>query len=184
MSLPTLAARPFLALVAIILLSSIARASGFVVGRQSTFQSRISTQRASSILMSSTLKFVDIGANLLDERFTEGSYNGKVRHEPDWEAVMERAVQSGVTHIILTAGTLRESRRALELVRELRPKNETIQFGCTVGVHPTRCAQEFVDSEMPAEQVLDKLLELAQDGQTDQSVVALGEMGLDYDRLE
>ena len=134
--------------------------------------------------MSSTLKFVDIGANLLDERF-KGSYNGKARHEPDWEAVMERAVNSGVTHVILTAGTLRESRRALELVRELRPKNETIQFGCTVGVHPTRCSQEFGnDSELPAEVVLNQLLELAQDGQTDQSVVALGEMGLDYDRLE
>jgi TatD DNase family protein len=183
MSLPTLAARPFLALVAIILLYSISRASSFVVGRQLVFRSRLYTKSA-SIIMSSTMKFVDIGANLLDERFTEGSYNGKVRHEPDWEAVMERAVNSGVTHIILTAGTLRESRRALELVRELRPKNETIQFGCTVGVHPTRCSQEFLDSEFPAEQVLDELLELAQDGQTDQSVVALGEMGLDYDRLE
>jgi TatD DNase family protein len=180
MSLPTLATRPFLALVAIIILvSSISRASSFVAGQVSTKSS------AASIIMSSTLKFVDIGANLLDERFTEGSYHGKVRHEPDWEAVMERAVSSGVTHIILTAGSLRESRRALELVRELRPKNETIQFGCTVGVHPTRCSQEFVDgSEHSAEQVLEQLLELAQDGQTDQSVVALGEMGLDYDRLE
>jgi TatD DNase family protein len=177
MTFPTLAARPFLAVVAIILLFNISRASTFVVGQQkSTFQSR----------MSSTLKFIDIGANLLDERFTEGSYNGKVRHEPDWEAVMERAVQSGVTHIILTAGTLAESRRALEQVRVLRTTHETIQFGCTVGVHPTRCAQEFVhnNSELPAEVVLEQLLELAQDGQTDQSVVALGEMGLDYDRLE
>lgn len=177
MTFPTLAARPFLAVVAIILLSNISRASTFVVGQQkSAFRSR----------MSSTLKFIDVGANLLDERFTEGSYNGKVRHEPDWEAVMERAVQSGVTHIILTAGTLAESRRALEQVRVLRTKHETIQFGCTVGVHPTRCAQEFVhnNSELPAEVVLEQLLELAQDGQTDQSVVALGEMGLDYDRLE
>ena len=132
----------------------------------------------------SSYKFVDIGANLLDERFTEGVYHGKSRHDPDWEQVLERAQTNGVTHIILTAGTLRESRRALELVRQLRQTNETIYFGCTIGVHPTRCSQEFVDSELPAEQVLDELVALAVDGQSDQSVVAVGEIGLDYDRLE
>jgi TatD DNase family protein len=72
----------------------------------------------------------------------------------------------------------------LELVRELRQKNETLYFGCTIGVHPTRCAQEFVDADMPAEQVLEELQQLAIDGQSDKSVVAIGEIGLDYDRLQ
>jgi TatD DNase family protein len=133
-------------------------------------------------------KFVDIGANLLDERFTEGSYHGKHRHEPDWEQVLQRATDNGVSHIILTAGTLRESRRAVDLVRELRQKNGSIFFGCTVGVHPTRCQQEFVDSNdsttTTPDQILKELQEIAMDGQTDKSVVALGEIGLDYDRLE
>lgn len=53
--------------------------------------------------------FVDIGANLLDERYRKGEYHGKQRHEPDWEQVMKRAEDIGVTHIILTAGTLKES---------------------------------------------------------------------------
>jgi TatD DNase family protein len=127
---------------------------------------------------------VDIGANLLDERFTEGIYNGKVRHEPDLDLVLKRASESGVTHIILTAGTLKESRRALDLVRELRQRNETLLFGCTIGVHPTRCAQEFVDNDLPAEKVLEELKKLAVDGHADKSVVAIGEIGLDYDRLE
>ena len=35
------------------------------------------------------LNFVDIGANLMDERFTKGSYRGKVRHEPDFDQVIE-----------------------------------------------------------------------------------------------
>lgn len=134
-----------------------------------------------------TSKFVDIGANLLDDRFTEGSYNGKVRHEPDWDQVLDRSVNAGVTHIILTAGTLRESRRALELVRELRQKNETLTFGCTIGVHPTRCKQEFVDiveEGNDPESVLQELKQLAVDGQQDKSVLAIGEIGLDYDRLE
>jgi len=158
---------------------------------------------ARSSSSSSTMKFVDIGANLLDERFTKGEYHGKYRHEPDWDAMIERAQGVGVTKIILTAGTLKESQRALELVRELRQKYiqqqeddddqegsasrpTTIQFGCTIGVHPTRCSQEFVQSKtlLSDEDVLIRLKELALDGQTDQSVVSIGEIGLDYDRLE
>jgi TatD DNase family protein len=140
----------------------------------------------SAKMSAASLKFVDIGANLLDERFTEGSYNGKVRHEPDWDQVLQRSVDAGVTHIILTAGTLRESRRALELVRELRQRNETLTFGCTIGVHPTRCQQEFVDieEENDPETILQELKKLAMDGQQDKSVLAIGEIGLDYDRLE
>ena len=47
-------------------------------------------------------------------------YFGKKRHEPDLDEVLRRAGESGVTHIIVTAGTLRESRRAVDLVRRLR----------------------------------------------------------------
>lgn len=141
------------------------------------------------------LSFVDIGANLLDERYTEGIYHGKKRHEPDFQQVLNRACESGVTHVVLTAGTLKESRRALELVRSLRREQQSnnnndarknnIHFGCTIGIHPTRCSQEFVDNkDTNAEQVLIELKQLAIDGQSDHSVVAIGEIGLDYDRLE
>lgn len=136
------------------------------------------------------MKFVDIGANLLDDRYTEGTYHGKHRHEPDWDQVLQRAEEAGVQSIILTAGTLRESRRAIDLVRQLRQENQTttIRFGCTVGVHPTRCSREFLvenrEDGSTAEQVLSELKALALDGLTDDSVVSLGEIGLDYDRLE
>jgi hypothetical protein len=134
--------------------------------------------KASSLALegmaSSKLAFVDIGANLLDERFTEGVYHGKHRHEPDWNEMLQRAQEAGVKHIILTAGTLRESQRALDLVRTLRQVNQTIHFGCTIGVHPTRCSQEFLNNEgMPPEKVLEQLKALAIDGQSDKSVVAL-----------
>lgn len=56
-------------------------------------------------------QYVDIGANLLDERFTEGSYRGKVRHQPDFSEVVLRAVNVGVRHVIMTAGTLEESNK-------------------------------------------------------------------------
>jgi TatD DNase family protein len=143
------------------------------------------------------LCFVDIGANLMDDRYIKGEYFGKHRHQPDFDAVLERAVESGVTHLVLTAGTLEESQQALQLVREYRrnKKRHDVFLGCTVGVHPTRCQQEFVENlsdsndedilaSRTAEDVLQDLLKVAQDGVADGSVVALGEIGLDYDRLQ
>lgn len=157
-------------------------------------RAEVTTCQMSSSLPSSegpSLRFVDIGANLLDERFTQGIYHGKQRHESDWDQVIQRAAQVGVTHIILTAGTLQESRHAVQQVRKLRlehqqqPTNNVspIHFSCTVGIHPTRCL-EFQQDGANAEEHLAELLQVAQDGMTDGSVVAVGEMGLDYDRLE
>ena len=134
--------------------------------------------------MSSTLRFVDIGANLLEDRFLKGIYRGNFRHEPDLDLILERAFQTGVTNIVLTAGTLHESRHAVQKVREWRTDYPQIHFSCTVGVHPTRCQQEFVDSAQSPEEVLQELLEVAKDGMSDGACVAIGEIGLDYDRLE
>lgn len=154
-----------------------------------------------------TTRFIDIGANLLDERFTEGVYHGHFRHNPDLDQVLERAIQGGVTHIVLTAGTLDDSREAVKMVRKWREQlleasssssssSSSLFVGCTVGVHPTRCQQEFVDIGAPAtpstgtttartaDDVLQGLLDVARDGIQDQCVVAIGEIGLDYDRLE
>lgn len=47
--------------------------------------------------------------------------------------------------MIVTAGTLEESREALELVRQ-RPN-----LYSTVGVHPTRCSEFFRDAKTGAE---------------------------------
>lgn len=140
-------------------------------------------KRRATFLKMSTMpnKFVDIGANLFDERFTQGEYHGKIRHEPDLERVIQRAAaETGVKHMILTAGTLEDSREAVEKVRELRTKSASCGLYCTVGVHPTRC-NEFIAS--PNEH-LQELLKIAHDGMRDKTVVAVGEMGLDYDRLD
>lgn len=51
----------------------------------------------------------------------------------------------------------------------------------SVGVHPTRC-HEFAKEGTP-EQYLEEMLDLAQNGQKIGKVVAIGECGLDYDRL-
>ena len=182
-----------------------------------------SSSSSSSTASKNRLKFVDIGANLLDERYIKGEYFGKVKHVPDLDCVIQRSIESGVSHIIITAGTLLESYQAIQLVKNLRSNGQhsDIKFGCTVGIHPTRCSQEFVNiatsntvvvaskeedevGESPpatsllslpspppipstADDVLHALLRLVADDSSqedDCSVVAIGEIGLDYDRLQ
>jgi TatD DNase family protein len=129
---------------------------------------------------------IDIGANLLDDRFLHGIYRGTPRHESDLVQVWQRAHDTGVRRIILTAGTVEESRQAVQMARQWNcaPDNPGIRFACTVGVHPTRCQQVFVDNDKSADDLLQELLDIAQDGMTDGTTVAIGEIGLDYDRLE
>lgn len=141
-------------------------------------------------------------SSLLDERFTAGTYRGTVRHEPDLDCILQRAMDAGVKRIVLTAGTVTESREAVRQAREWnRQWSPHIQFTCTVGVHPTRCQQVFEvhkndihyssgddtdddDKDAYAQSLLQELLEIARDGMADGTVVAIGEIGLDYDRLE
>lgn len=134
---------------------------------------------------STTLRFIDIGANLLDDRFIKGVYRGSYRHETDIDCVMERCIRTGVKHIILTAGTVTESREAMQKAREWNRFYPDIHFSSTVGVHPTRCQQVFLKNRegKSPEDLLTELLEIARDGMSDGTVVAVGEIGLDYDRL-
>ena len=47
------------------------------------------------------MKFIDIGANLLDDCF-QGRYNGgSQKHEPDLDAVLDRAAAAGVEKVTL-----------------------------------------------------------------------------------
>ncbi|KAE8790573.1 hypothetical protein D1007_35086 [Hordeum vulgare] len=88
-------------------------------------------------------------------------------------------IQSTTHHLVphqVTGGSLKESREALEIA-------ETDgRLFCTVGVHPTRCG-EFEESGDP-EGHFQALLALAKEGIEKGKVVAVGECGLDYDRLQ
>ncbi|CAI5993210.1 unnamed protein product, partial [Closterium sp. NIES-64] len=115
-----------------------------------------------------------IAANLTDGMF-QGCYHGKQAHPPDLQAVLSRAWEAGVEKIIITGGSLEESRAALALAET------DDRLFCTVGVHPTRCS-EF-DASGDPQKHLQSLLKLAEEGKAKGKVVAVGECGLDYDRL-
>ncbi|XP_011691122.1 PREDICTED: putative deoxyribonuclease TATDN1 [Wasmannia auropunctata] len=122
--------------------------------------------------MSNLRKFIDIGANLTDSMY-QGVYHGSQKHQPDLDKVLERSWKNNLSKIIITAGSVEESKKALEIARI------DDRLYSTVGCHPTRC-NEFEECGDP-EEYLKSLSDLALNNKD--KVVAIGEMGLDYDRL-
>lgn len=98
-------------------------------------------------------------AHLTDERYSE-----------DLSDVLDRAVKSGVSHLIVASADIEESDRAVRLVAET--KVEGIELYAMVGVHP-HSASEYDDT---AESILRDHLSNARE----RRIVALGEIGLDY----
>ena len=119
--------------------------------------------------------FCDIGLNLCDEMY-KGFYNGKQKHDDDTRIVLERAKSMGMVKSIITAGNLEQSHASIDLVKRF---NEFDLYS-TVGVHPTRCS-EFLGKE---DEVISQLSLLIEQGMANGKVVAIGEAGLDYDRLQ
>lgn len=100
-------------------------------------------------------EYIDIGVNLTGSSFSD-----------DRNDVIQRALNVGVTQMIVTGTDIHHSQVALELNR----KYPDTLFS-TAGVHPHH-AGEFDDS----------MIHLLRDICIDESVVAVGECGLDYNR--
>ncbi|KAF9785842.1 Mg-dependent DNase [Thelephora terrestris] len=120
------------------------------------------------------LRFIDIGVNLTDSVF-RGYHHGRKKHDDDLDLVLERSRLAGVKSMIITGGSLHESKEALELAR-------TYGFYATIGCHPTRSSQfdKFKGGPSAYLDALDALIEKHLRGKG--RVVAVGECGLDYDR--
>ncbi|SAM04075.1 hypothetical protein [Absidia glauca] len=134
------------------------------------------------------MRFIDIGINLTDPMF-RGEYRGKKAHQDDFELVLERAKKAGVEKLIITGTNLADSKEAIEMTKQSGhgKRNWTITgkggfLYSTVGCHPTRCGEFEQHPDGGPQGYLDCLRSLIQNHSS--SVVAIGECGLDYDRLE
>jgi TatD DNase family protein len=79
---------------------------------------------------SAVYPFIDIGANLLDPMF-QGIYREKALHAPDLPFVIERAKKFGCLNIFCTAGSLEDSKRALQFVREFNSSTSSTSTTAT-----------------------------------------------------
>jgi len=123
---------------------------------------------------SAKLRFIDIGGNISDPVY-RGIYRGKQAHEDDFMMMLNRAKDVGVSKIMITGTTLEESAKALEVAKL------DASLYSTVGCHPTRTT-EFDSHPGGADAYLQGLVDLVMDNKG--TVVAVGECGLDYDRLQ
>ncbi|KAF5374930.1 hypothetical protein D9758_000453 [Tetrapyrgos nigripes] len=97
----------------------------------------------------------------------------------DFEAMLERARAAGVKSMIITGGSLHESEVAVKMAQQYGENN----LFATVGCHPTRSA-EFDKFRGGPEAYLKALDDLVASNLTGKGrAVAIGECGLDYDRL-
>lgn len=122
-------------------------------------------------------KIIDIGANLTDPVF-RGMYRGKQAHPDDILHILKRACSAGVVGMIVTGGSLHESERAIDICHELNTSYSGLF--ATAGCHPTRTSE--VESHRDGSDAYFAKLKNLVDSNRDK-VVAVGECGLDYDRL-
>ena len=151
----------------------------------------------------SSFQLTDIGANLLDPMYS-GLYHGSAtaKHRPDIDAVLARAAQHGVRRIIVTAGTFEESKEALAFIQRHSPAPSPPPsspspsasscpsssppppalpaLSTTCGLHPTRASSL---SHLDASSLASLIPPLVSFIAANPSIVAIGECGLDGDRL-
>ncbi|KAI8645811.1 hypothetical protein BD408DRAFT_312787, partial [Parasitella parasitica] len=106
-----------------------------------------------------------------------GLYRGKQAHPDDLALVLKRAREGGVQKILITGTNLQDSKEAIEAIENNDDAKGFLYS--TVGCHPTRCS-EFEAYKDGPQAYYDQLLKVATSSTT---VVAIGECGLDYDRL-
>ena len=134
--------------------------------------------RGSALSSSLPYPLIDIGLNILDDMF-KGHYNSKQRHRDDTFEMLTRSKSIGMKAAICTAGSEEESLQTISFCRKLcihENKHLLPNLYCTVGVHPTRCSG--LDDALG-----DRLSSIISDGLSSGFVKAIGECGLDYDRL-
>mmetsp|Transcript_11203 Transcript_11203/g.17324 ORF Transcript_11203/g.17324 Transcript_11203/m.17324 type:complete len:283 (+) Transcript_11203:80-928(+) len=109
-------------------------------------------------------EIVDIGINLTNRAFRS-----------HWRDVIQRAIDNGVTKIILTGTSIRSSRENLALAQQWYEETGTANLYVTIGIHPHDAkGWEDVGKSSTLEHMKEMLKHPL--------AVAVGECGLDYNR--
>ena len=120
-------------------------------------------------------RLFDIAANLCDEKF-QGIYNVKQYHKDDTDVVLKRAKDWNVNKLLFASGHIPDAHLSYEL--SLKSDNYYI----TVGTHPCwASAAEKETKEIGFEKYYENMAQIIKDYKL--KCIAVGECGLDYDRL-
>lgn len=137
-----------------------------VCSRNDRFVEPRQPQRQSNEKNHSKIYHVDTGVNL-----SHKNYSGKITR------VLRDAVSYNCRRCIVISTSVIDSERVTKLVREHNQvANGEYKLFCTIGVHPHEAERALKNPSWIAE--LEKMIEQNRD-----VVVAVGECGLDYDRM-
>jgi len=120
----------------------------------------------------SKLRYFDIAANLASGVYA-GNYRGQQMHTPDLDEVLKRANDVGCDRLLISSTCYKDAKTCLDIAKR------SDKFYCTVGVHPTRVndIDRFGGKERYFKNMEDLIVRCGE------KCVAIGECGLDYDRL-
>ncbi|KAI4642576.1 uncharacterized protein J4E79_011458 [Alternaria viburni] len=124
---------------------------------------------------STKLRYADVAITATAKEFA-GIYRGKQYHEPDFDAVLDRALAAGVEKIMLTGMYASDASFNLDIARH-RPE----QCRVTIGVHPYHAVEADEGGEEYYKGLSDSITTTMIE--EPHLLAAFGELGLDYDKL-
>ncbi|GKT45064.1 deoxyribonuclease Tat-D [Colletotrichum spaethianum] len=130
------------------------------------------------------LRFADVAVTGTAKDFA-GFYRGKQYHQPDFDAVLDRALAAGVEKVMLTGMSLSDAVTNISIAKS-RPAGTCF---VTIGIHPYHATEPDAEEDGGEDGHFKKLAQTVRNAleptnEGPRSVLAaFGELGLDYDRL-
>ncbi|KAF1930887.1 Mg-dependent DNase [Didymella exigua CBS 183.55] len=121
------------------------------------------------------LQFADVAVTATAKDFA-GFYRGKQYHEPDFDAVLDRAAAVGIDKVMLTGMYLADVPTNLDIAKRRKE-----QCKITIGVHPYHAAEADEGGDPYYQDIAQAVTSTLKE--EPRLLGAFGELGLDYDHL-